>query len=152
MVQNLRRELSRSGAAREQTTRAYYPLELPTENAWPPAAPQRGAHLPRFLKFLPLFPVKLGAILTQHTFLVTDKSWWGTARGVCNANLSDFYSTVEQPKSLTAHTKTFRQMHVHKHRLAFNQLWKRALKFRSVQHLRSQQMPQVGLKTRNRDL
>lgn len=159
MVQNLQEELSRSDTAREQTPQMSCCLKLPMETAWPPAAPQRGAQLPQLLKFLPSSQ-RNGEQSLPNTFLVTDMSWWGTGTGdylnalwdLWDANLNAFCPTVEQPKSLTSHKKPSRQMHVHNHRLVFNQLWKYPLKFRSVQRLHSQQMPQAGVNTHTRDL
>lgn len=64
---------------------------------------------PQNPKLLPLFPAQAGAILTQHTSLLTDNSQWGDWAGVCNANASGFYSNVEQSKCihkiLTSHKK-----------------------------------------------
>lgn len=51
-------------------------------------------------KLLPLYPVQLGAILTQHTSFLTDKSWWEEWTDICNVN--QMLSAEAQSKANTS--------------------------------------------------
>lgn len=75
------KKLPRSDKATEHLMWTYCCLKVLMENTWLTAARQRGPMVPQVFKTPPLFSVKLGAILTQYTSLVTDKCWWGT--GMC---------------------------------------------------------------------